>query len=205
MHGIQVLCKIVSSKYPIRICSVIYKLKLTARKTSGQMLELSAINLQVVLDKEKTLVAMLFSIWYFHIFRKRTFTDTIIQQDLSQTPPPLRTRKCSYMLFIQSSTPLRFERRSQSQWTQHYTQYHAQKQIPPQTIKSTQKEKNLFNTNNICSQTQEHDKKWSNFTYIGKETRRITRIFRNTNLKISYKTNNTIETVLKEKPTHFVK
>ena len=47
------LCKILSSKYPIRICSVIYKLKLIARKTSGQMLELSAINLQVVLDEEE--------------------------------------------------------------------------------------------------------------------------------------------------------
>jgi hypothetical protein len=88
MHRINVLCKILSSKYLIRICSVIYKLKRTARKTSGQMLELSAINLQVVLDKEKTLVAMLFSSWYFHIFRKLTFTDTIIQQDSCHHPLP---------------------------------------------------------------------------------------------------------------------
>jgi hypothetical protein len=48
-----VLFKILSSKFPIRICSVIYKLKLTARKTSGQMLELNAFNLQIVLDEEE--------------------------------------------------------------------------------------------------------------------------------------------------------
>jgi hypothetical protein len=53
IHRIKVLCKILSLKYPIRIYSVIYKLKLTVRKTSGQMLELSAINLQVVLDEEE--------------------------------------------------------------------------------------------------------------------------------------------------------
>jgi hypothetical protein len=32
IHRIKVLYKILSSKYPIRICSVIYKLKHTARK-----------------------------------------------------------------------------------------------------------------------------------------------------------------------------
>jgi hypothetical protein len=53
IYRIKVLCKILSLKYPIRICSVIYKLKLTARKTSGQMLELSAVNLQIVLDEEE--------------------------------------------------------------------------------------------------------------------------------------------------------
>ena len=32
--------------------SVIYRLKLTSRETSGQMLDLSAINLKFVLDEE---------------------------------------------------------------------------------------------------------------------------------------------------------
>ena len=43
------------------------------------------------------------------------------------------------------------------------------------------------------------------FTYVGKETRFITQIFKNTNLKIAYKINNTIETLLKAKPIHFDK
>jgi len=39
-------------------------------------------------------------------------------------------------------------------------------------------------------------KKWAKFTYIGKETRFITKIFRKSNIKIALTTNNTIEKLL---------
>jgi hypothetical protein len=40
---------------------------------------------------------------------------------------------------------------------------------------------------------------WSTFTYYGPDTTTITKLFRNTNLKIAYKTTNTIENHLKPK------
>jgi len=35
--------------------------------------------------------------------------------------------------------------------------------------------------------------KWATFTYIGKETTYITKLFKHTNIKIAYVTNNSIE------------
>jgi hypothetical protein len=46
---------------------------------------------------------------------------------------------------------------------------------------------------------QNHNKdnnKWATFMYIGRETRRITKIFKTTNLKIAFKTTNTIQNQL---------
>ena len=41
--------------------------------------------------------------------------------------------------------------------------------------------------------------KWVIFTYIGKETTYITKIFKHTNIKIAYYTNNTIQETLTPK------
>ena len=38
--------------------------------------------------------------------------------------------------------------------------------------------------------------KWATFTYTGKQTKHITKLFKNTNLKIAYKTKNTLERLL---------
>jgi hypothetical protein len=38
--------------------------------------------------------------------------------------------------------------------------------------------------------------KWAIFTYVGKETRFITKIFKNTNVKVTFTTDNTIENLL---------
>jgi len=37
---------------------------------------------------------------------------------------------------------------------------------------------------------------WSKFTYIGKETRAITKMLKNTRVKVAYSTNNTLEKLL---------
>jgi regulator of PEP synthase PpsR (kinase-PPPase family) len=42
--------------------------------------------------------------------------------------------------------------------------------------------------------------RWATFTYIGKETTYITKLFKHTNLKITYRTNNSIEQNLKPNP-----
>jgi hypothetical protein len=45
--------------------------------------------------------------------------------------------------------------------------------------------------------TQKEKGKWATFTYFGPETRTITNLFQNTNLKIAHKTTNTIKQHLK--------
>jgi hypothetical protein len=46
---------------------------------------------------------------------------------------------------------------------------------------------------------QKQKQKWSTFTYIGKETITITRLFKNTDIRIAYKTKNTIQSHLQPK------
>jgi len=63
---------------------------------------------------------------------------------------------------------------------------------------------NMYETqtlNRICRkrEKQEQDnrkKKWARFTYMGKETRYITKLFKNTDVKISYTTNNNLGKLL---------
>ena len=40
---------------------------------------------------------------------------------------------------------------------------------------------------------QKEKKRWAKFTYVGKETRLITKPFKNTNIKVTFTTDNTIE------------
>jgi hypothetical protein len=40
------------------------------------------------------------------------------------------------------------------------------------------------------------NKKWAKFTYVGKETRFITKLFKETNIRISFSTSNTITKIL---------
>jgi len=49
----------------------------------------------------------------------------------------------------------------------------------------------------ITTQTPTH--KWVTFTYISKETNFITNLFRKTNLKIAFRTNNTVQSLLRHK------
>ena len=39
--------------------------------------------------------------------------------------------------------------------------------------------------------------RWAKFTYCGKETRMITKLFKNTNVKVTYRTKNNLEKLLK--------
>jgi hypothetical protein len=40
---------------------------------------------------------------------------------------------------------------------------------------------------------------WSKFTYVGKETRAITKVFKNTKLRVTYSMNNTLKKLLTKK------
>jgi hypothetical protein len=45
-----------------------------------------------------------------------------------------------------------------------------------------------------------NNKKWTTFTYTGKETRYITKLFKETEINIAFKTNNTIKRIIKTNP-----
>jgi hypothetical protein len=51
----------------------------------------------------------------------------------------------------------------------------------------------------IATTTHTPTHKWFTFTYIGKETSFMTKLFRKTNLKIAFRTNSTIQSLLKHK------
>jgi hypothetical protein len=123
----------------------------------------------------------------FHIFRKPTFTDTIIPHDLCH-PPEQKHAALRYLYNRVYAYDLDEEAKTNEINTilniMHKNKY------PPQPFKFTLKDSNL-NSTFTKTKTQEHT--WVTFTYTGKETRLVTQLFRNTNLKISYRTNNTIE------------
>lgn len=50
---------------------------------------------------------------------------------------------------------------------------------------------------NIRKEYMVNKKKWTSFTYIGKEVMPITRVLRKFNINISFKTNNSFENCLK--------
>ncbi|PNF31380.1 hypothetical protein B7P43_G10054 [Cryptotermes secundus] len=47
---------------------------------------------------------------------------------------------------------------------------------------------------------EQHKTKWAIFTYSTKEVRKITKLFKDTQIKVAFRTRNTIENILKQKP-----
>jgi hypothetical protein len=54
---------------------------------------------------------------------------------------------------------------------------------PPHAYQNIKTKPNMNKTPNIIPK-----QKWATFTYIGKETRTITKLFKNTNIRTAYKT-----------------
>jgi len=61
---------------------------------------------------------------------------------------------------------------------------------------------NINKTKLTEKQNKTDTHKWAKFTYTGKETKFITKLFKNSPVKISYTTNNTISRILNRKPAH---
>ena len=53
-----------------------------------------------------------------------------------------------------------------------------------------------INHNKPKQKQDHHNKKWTKFTYIGRETRQVTKLFRNTQVEVTYTTNNRTENLL---------
>jgi hypothetical protein len=57
----------------------------------------------------------------------------------------------------------------------------------------------------VAKKTEHTPNKWAKFTYIGKETMFITKLFKNSSVKIAFTTNNTISKSLTVKPSQVQK
>jgi hypothetical protein len=62
----------------------------------------------------------------------------------------------------------------------------------PETISSLMKDK----SNNHSSQENKQNRKWTKFTFVGRETRQITKLFKHTNVKIAFTTANNLGKLL---------
>jgi hypothetical protein len=135
----------------------------------------------------------------FHIYRKPTFTDTIIPYD-SCHPIQHKHAAIRFLYNRLHTYDLDEDAKSKELNTIHNILHN--NMFPLQYYNFVSKHSNY---NHTLSQPQTYTHKWTTFTYVVKETRFITQIFKNTDLKIAYKVNNTIETLLKATPTHFDK
>jgi hypothetical protein len=140
----------------------------------------------------------------FEIFRKPTTTDTIIPNDSCH---PLEQKLAATRYFANR--------------IHTYNLDHPQKQKEIDIVKHII-HNNKYNTsllNRICNNTkqkqrQRHEQenqnqRWVKFTYIGRETRHITKLFKNTSLKVAYTTKNNLGKLLEmqktQKPNKFNK
>ena len=124
----------------------------------------------------------------FNIYRKPTTTDIIIPAD-SCHPPEQKYAAIRYMVNRMNS----------------YSLNHSDKIIEQQIIEqiavangyNASTDQQINNTKKRKRNTTDKKNRWATFTYYGKETRTITKLFKKTELKIAYKTNNTIGQHLK--------
>ena len=127
----------------------------------------------------------------FQIYRKPTFTDSIIPYD-SCHPPQHKLAAIRYLHNRLHSYNLAPEEKSKELNIIHNILYNNAFHL--NIYKSTsQKTKN-------SPHTEQTRQKWATFTYFGKMTNLITRIFKNTDVKIAYRTRNSLGSQLGIKP-----
>jgi hypothetical protein len=118
----------------------------------------------------------------FNIYRKPTTTDLIIPYN-SCHPTEHKLAAIRYMTNRKNTYPISTEYKQNE--TQIINTILHNNGYTTEILKHKKKKQK----NTIPNETR----KWSTFTYVGKETRVITRLFRNTNIHIAYKTNNTLQ------------
>jgi len=118
----------------------------------------------------------------FKIYRKPTATDIIIPNDSchSREHKTAAIRHYCNRLETYKLTP-----KSRQKEKDNIQQILASNKYEAHSIETFHKEKR--------QRQNEQKQKWTKFTYIGKETRFIRKLFKSTNVKTAFTTNNTIE------------
>jgi hypothetical protein len=125
----------------------------------------------------------------FSIFRKPTSTVLIIHND-SCHPQEHKNAAINYLTNRMNTYPITDKSRNHER--QHIKVILHNNNYP--TYRHERKHKPNHSEQN---KPPEIKKKWATFTYIGKETRVITKLLKNTNIRTSFRTTNTIKNHLK--------
>jgi hypothetical protein len=121
----------------------------------------------------------------FNMFRKPSATDTITNFR-SNHPPEHKSLAVKYLTDRVQNYPLQKESK-EKEWL--IIRHILNSNVYPQNF--INKTRNPSGKQTVETKPKEN---WITFTYVGNETRLITKFFKNnTNLKIAYKVNNTIE------------
>jgi len=118
----------------------------------------------------------------FEIYRKPTATDIIIPNDSCH---PREHETVAIRYYCNRLETYKLTPGSRQKEKDNIQQILANKKYDAHSIEKFHKEKR--------QRQNEQKQKWAKFTYIGKETRFITKLFKSTNVKIAFTTNNTIE------------
>jgi hypothetical protein len=125
----------------------------------------------------------------FSIYRKPITTDTIIPRT-SCHPPEHKQAAIRYLINRMNTYDLKDSNKVQEhniiRQILHNNDY--------DTSAMTQR------SNNKVPKTKQNKNKWAKFTYIGIETKFITKLFKDSPIQISYTTNNTINKILSTRP-----
>jgi hypothetical protein len=133
----------------------------------------------------------------FNIYRKPTTTDSIIHNDSCHPNEHKKKSAINYSINLMNTYPLTQENKDHELTIIN----EILKNNGYQQLLTTSKyiNKAPVNPTQTPQNTQKDKTKWATFTYFGAETRTITNLFRNTNLKNAYKTTSTIKHHLQPK------
>jgi hypothetical protein len=120
----------------------------------------------------------------YSIYRKPATTDNIIH-NTSCYPTEHKMLAMSYLIHRINTYPIqnKIEEENIIMTNNQYSE-----KIFHKINRNQKKKKDNFQNNN-----KDNNKEWATFTYIGRDTRRITKIFKTAYLKIAFKTTNTIQ------------
>jgi len=127
----------------------------------------------------------------FDIYRKPTTSGIIIPNDSCHPTE-------------QKLTAIRYFTNRINTYDLDYTRKQIETNRVKQIVRNNKFDTSILNRFNIGKTKREKDsrqKRWAQFTYIGKETRQVTKLFKNTKVKVAYMTKNKLEKLLKPQNT----
>jgi hypothetical protein len=137
------------------------------------------------------------------IFRKPTITDTTIHYTSNH---PLEHKLAAFGSLVNSMQKLSLTQKARKQEKNTIPHIAISNGYPVKLIDQLQHKTLIHNGNNTQdNQPVQNNKKWVIFKYYSPLVRKITNIFKNTNLQITYRTTNTLWQILNTNNKHMIK